>query len=94
MPTIKELLLSFLTPVEDLAIENVKLKVILRSTSIAESPGFSLEDLIQKTQLAGDTEAYCRGVYAVARQAIQQQSDPEMALTRLLEQFPKQGESN
>jgi hypothetical protein len=91
MPTLKELLLSFLESVENLAIENVKLKVIIQGLPMAESPGFSLENLIRETQLVGDSEAYCRNVYAEARRAIQQRSDPELALTKLLEQFPKHG---
>ena len=72
-----------------MAIENVKMRVIIQSMPIAESPDFSLDDLILETQLVGDTESGIRKVYAEVRRLIQQRSDPELALKTLLEQFPR-----
>lgn len=90
-PTIKELLVSLLDAFEGMAIENVKLRTILSSLPMAQSPDFSVDDLIRETQLVGDSERDSRRVYAEARRQIRQRSDPELALTRLLEQFPKSG---
>ena len=65
------------------------MRVIIQSMPIAESPDFSLDDLILETQLVGDTESGIRKVYAEVRRLIQQRSDPELALKTLLEQFPR-----
>lgn len=91
MPTLKELLLSFFDSVEELAIENLKLRTIISSMPMAQSKSFSLDDLIQETELAGESERGSRAMYAIARETIQQQSDPEEALKKLLEQFPRYG---
>jgi hypothetical protein len=65
------------------------MRVIIQSMPIAESPDFSLDDLILETQLVGDTESGIRKVYAEVRRLIQQRSDPELALKTLLKQFPR-----
>jgi hypothetical protein len=89
MLTTKDMLISLLDSVEQFAIENVKMRVIIQSMPLAESPDFSLDDLIQETPLIGDTEIGIRKVYAEVRGLLQQRSDPELALKTLLEQFPR-----
>ena len=91
LPPMKDLLISLLESVEQMVIENSKMRVIIQAMPVANSPYFSLDDLIRKTQLSGDTEREVRRMYAEARQLIQRQSDPELALKRLLEQFPRPG---
>ena len=91
MLTMKEMLVSLLDSMEQLVFENIKLRIIIQSMPVTESPDFSLDDLIQETQLVGNTEKEIRKVYADARESIRRQSDPELALKKLLEQFPKHG---
>jgi hypothetical protein len=89
--TNRELLLSLLDSVENLVLENIKLRIILEGLPMEKSPGFSLDGLIQETKLSGEAETLGRRVYEAVRTAIRQQSDPEVALKKLLEQFPKRG---
>jgi hypothetical protein len=91
MLTIKELLVSLLESFEQMAIDNAKMQLIILDLSGAKSSRISLDNLIQETQLSGDTERMIRWAYSGVRQAIQQRSDPEPALKTLLEQFPRLG---
>lgn len=87
----KELLVAVFDSIEQLAIENVKMKLLIRKMHDEPLSESQLDRLIAETQLLGDAEATSRWYYAQAREAIQQRPDPEMALTTMLEQLPKRG---
>jgi len=61
------LALRFLTLLEDYELQNSRLKTFIWSLPMAQEPGFSLDDLLAETGLAGDSERDLRARYDEVR---------------------------
>jgi hypothetical protein len=89
MTTTKDRILFLLDACERLAIENEKVKTCLLAQRVAETPGFSLDDLIASTLLVEGTEKGIRAPFDAIRQRILEHGDSDMTMKELSEALPR-----
>jgi hypothetical protein len=83
-PHEQSLVFRLISILEDYGVENLKLKTFIRSLPMAEQPGFSLDDLLNKTELCADSERDLRARYDAARVHLQRACDYQSALKQVL----------
>jgi uncharacterized protein YheU (UPF0270 family) len=89
MTTPKDVILFLLNACEHLTIENEKLKTCLLTHPTAETPGFSLDNLIASTLLVEGTEKGIHEPFDAIRQRILEHGDSSMTVKELSAAFPK-----
>jgi uncharacterized protein YheU (UPF0270 family) len=89
MTTPKDLILFLLDACERLTIENEKLKTCLLAHPTAETPEFSLDNLIASTLLIEGTEKGIREPFDAIRRRILERGDSDMTVKEMSAAFPK-----
>ena len=89
MTTTKGKILFLLDACERLAIENEKLKTCLLAQRVAETPEFSLDELIAETLLAEGTEKGIRKPFDAIHRRILERGDLDMTVKELSEALPR-----
>lgn len=89
MTIAEDRILFLLDACERLAIENEKLKTCLLAQRVAETPDFSLDELIAETLLAEGTEKGIRRPFDAIRQRILERGNSDMTVKELSEALPR-----
>jgi hypothetical protein len=83
----KNLVLRFVSILEDCAIQNLRMKTFILSLPLAQEPDFSLDSLLEETALAVDSERDLRKRYGVARAHLLAASGDQSELRQFLLQI-------
>ena len=89
MAAYKEIMLRFIDQMEELALKNFKLRMLVRSLIPPDQEqDFSIDSLLAETSLEPDIEKAIRKLYDDFRKEIREGDDPEVEFRRLLIDLP------
>lgn len=85
----KNFSLRLLSILEDYAIQNLRMKMLILSLPMAEDPGFSLDDFLNREPQSPDNEQDLRARYGEARARLLSVADYQSATRQALESIEK-----